>query len=57
MIAANPNNIALINQQYRAQLVLVSYLLSMGYISPATVLAGSAPAYIGGDGTGAGAAG
>lgn len=47
LITANPQNVALVNQQYDAQLKLAIYLLSNGYISPATVLAGSGATYIG----------
>lgn len=45
LITAAPNNLALINQQYQAQLALCQYLLAQGYISPSAVLASAT--YIG----------
>jgi hypothetical protein len=47
LITANSNNVALINAQYDAQLKLAIYLLATGYISPATVIAGTGATYIG----------
>jgi hypothetical protein len=38
LITANPNNVALINQQYDAQLKLCTYLLARGSVVSSAVL-------------------
>lgn len=57
LIAANPLNIALINQQYQAQFNLAQYLLANGYVVPSVLNAGSAPTYVGSAGGSGGAVG
>lgn len=46
LVTNNPNNLQLQAALYQAQLQLCIYLLSNGYLSPATVLAGTV-SYVG----------